>query len=82
MGSFSECKIDIILVKGINNEIDYSEVYEQMLLSSEKEANKYFDGPVFSNNHVIKCDEKLLNNSKLKRMMQEQFADVGIGKNL
>ena len=50
---FPNAKIGIILVKGINNRIDNSEIYEQMLLASEKEASKFFVEPEFSNNAVI-----------------------------
>lgn len=64
---FPNAKIGIILVKGINNRIDDSENYEQMLLASEKEASKFFVEPEFSNNTVIKVWRDAFQQFKTKK---------------
>ena len=64
---FPNAKIGIILVKGINNRIDNSEIYEQMLLASEKEASKFFVEPEFSNNAVIKVWRDAFQQFKTKK---------------
>lgn len=64
---FPKAKIGIIVVNGINNRIDRTEIYEQLLLSSEKEANKFFVEPEFSNNPVIKVWREAFQQFKTKK---------------
>lgn len=64
---FPNAKIGIILVQGINNHLGNSELYEQMLLSSEKEATKFFVEPEFSNNTVIKVWREAFQQFKTKK---------------
>jgi DNA/RNA-binding domain of Phe-tRNA-synthetase-like protein len=64
---FPKAKIGIILLNGINNEIQNTEVYEQLLMSAEKEAHKYFSEPVFSDNGVIKVWREAFQQFKTKK---------------
>lgn len=64
---FPNGKIGIILFKGIHNQIGNIEIYEQMLLTAEKEAVKFFREPEFSNNGVIKVWRDAFQKFKTKK---------------
>lgn len=64
---FPNAKIGIILFKGINNQIGNTEIYEQMLLSAEKDVAKFFSEPEFSNNAVIKVWRDAFQKFKTKK---------------
>lgn len=64
---FPNAKIGIVLFKGINNGIGNTEAYEQMLLSAEKEANKFFSESEFSSNAVIKVWRDAFQKFKTKK---------------
>lgn len=64
---FPKAKIGIILAKDINNKVNRTEFYEQMLLSSEKEALKFFVEPEFSANEEIKVWREAFQQFKTKK---------------
>jgi DNA/RNA-binding domain of Phe-tRNA-synthetase-like protein len=64
---FPNAKIGIVLFKGINNQIDNTEAYEQMLLSAEKEMGKFFSETEFSSNAVIKVWRDAFQKFKTKK---------------
>ncbi len=64
---FPAAKIGVVLLKGINNQTDDTESYEQMLLKAEQEVNKFFVEPEFSNNSVIKVWRDAFQKFKTKK---------------
>lgn len=64
---FPNAKIGIILAKGINNQVQNTEIYEQLLSTAEKEANKFFVEPEFSNNVVVKVWREAFQQFKTKK---------------
>jgi len=64
---FPNAKIGVIQLKGINNQIENTEKYEQLLRSAEIEASVYFNQPEFSNNQVIKVWREAFQKFKTKK---------------
>lgn len=64
---FPNAKIGIVVCHGIDNTVKDEKQCENMILSSEKEAFKYFNNAEFSSNEVIKVWREAFQKFKTKK---------------
>ncbi len=64
---FSHAKLGIVVLRGIDNKIENTEGFENMLLKAEQDANQYFVEADFSANTVIKVWREAFQQFKTKK---------------
>jgi DNA/RNA-binding domain of Phe-tRNA-synthetase-like protein len=66
-GVFPNAKIGVVICHGVDNSINDSEQYNEMLLKAEQEALSYLQDSEFSNNEVIKIWREAFQKFKTKK---------------
>lgn len=64
---FPKAKIGIIIANDINNHVQHTAIYEQLLSAAEKDAAKFFKETEFSNNAVVKVWREAFQLFKTKK---------------
>jgi len=64
---FPSARIGIIVCNDIDNSVNDSEQYQELISNTEKESFKYFNEAEFSNNHVIKVWREAFQKFKTKK---------------